>query len=393
MTDQWICPQQVFEGKTLKAGMALRVEDGRIADTCPVDQLPVATSKLEISGTIAPGFVDLQVNGGGGILLNKSPTPEGMYAIADAHRQYGTVALMPTVITDAPEVMAEAARAAISAKGEAGIVGLHIEGPHISLARRGTHAAQHVRPLDDKTLMAIASLVDAEITVLITLAPEAATPAQIHQVCEMGVIVSLGHTDATSEQAYAAFDAGANCVTHLFNAMSPMLGRGPGVVGAALNSDVYVGIICDGHHVADEMVGLAVRARPVPGRMFLVSDAMPTVGGPNKFELYGEIISLDCGKLINAKGGLAGAHVSMADSVKRLINNVNIDPETALKMAISVPAELIGMPDLSMVVGRSLSDLLVLDGQFAVSETVEGFVSRQKSINDIDGVRDAKTVA
>ena len=372
MTSKWIVPDHVFDGSTLLNGLAIHCQQGRVVELCPVRAVPAKAQVVQVGGTVSPGFVDLQVNGGGGVLLNQCPTPEGMRAIASAHRQFGTVAVTPTVITDTHDVVAAAADAAIRAKGDGGIVGLHIEGPHISKVRRGTHDAQYVRPMDDATIGVVAKLRGAGISTMITLAPEAATLDQIAKLAALGAVVSLGHTNATSEQMTAAFAAGASCATHLFNAMSPMLNRSPGAVGAVINSQAYAGIICDGYHVADEMVGLAIRARPVSGRMFLVSDAMPTVGGPDAFELYGNTITLKRGQLVNAEGSLAGAHVTMAQSVQRLVSVVGVDKETALQMAVTVPADVLKQPELATVVGRSVDDLLVLRGDFAVVGTLGG---------------------
>jgi N-acetylglucosamine-6-phosphate deacetylase len=297
-----------------------------------------------------------------------------MLAIAAAHRRFGTVAILPTVITDRPEVLAQVAKAALAAKGRAGILGLHIEGPHIALARRGTHAADWVRPMDAATIAIVKDLRHAGIAVMITLAPEAATLAQIAELAAMGAVVSLGHSDATAGKALAALAAGATCFTHLFNAMSPMLGRSPGMVGAAITSDAYAGIICDGIHVANDMVGLAIRARPVADRMFLVSDAMPTVGGPDHFALYGQEVRLVEGRLLNAEGALAGAHLTMAQAVARLVGVVGVDLAAALRMAVTVPAQVIGMPDLAQIAGRDAADLLVLDAELAVVGTLAGAV-------------------
>ena len=194
--------------------------------------------------------------------------------------------------------------------------------------------------------------------------------AQISELAATGAIVSLGHTDATAQQTRAALAAGASCFTHLFNAMSPMVHRMPGVVGAAINSTAFAGIICDGIHVADEMVGLAIRARPVADTTFLVSDAMPTVGGPDHFHLYGQEVHLVDGRLLNAQGSLAGAHVTMAESVARLVNSAGVDKAAALRMAFTVPARVIGRPDLARVAGRDAEDLLVLDATLAVLGTV-----------------------
>jgi N-acetylglucosamine-6-phosphate deacetylase len=352
----WLAPDLLFDGDRLRPGLGLRVAEGQVAEVGPPP--PGAT---RLAGCLTPGFVDLQVNGGGGVLLNRTPTAAAMAQIAAAHRPLGTVAILPTLITDAPEVLDRAAQAALDAQGAPGIIGLHIEGPHISTARRGTHAARHVRPLDERTMTVIASLRRAGVPVMITLAPEAVAPGQIAALARIGAVVSLGHSDATADQVRAALAEGAACFTHLFNAMSPLLHRSPGMVGAALNSAVPAGIICDGIHVADELVGLAIRARPAPDLMFLVSDAMPTVGGPPRFRLYDMDLHLEDGRLVNDEGSLAGAHVTMADSVTRLIGPVGVPPETALRMAVTIPARVIGRPDLAQVIGRPVTDLVRLD--------------------------------
>lgn len=372
MKPNWISVDRIFDGQDIHAPAALRIEDGRIAEIV-TDNIPEC--KQHVSGLVSPGYVDLQVNGGGGVLLNTSPTPQGMMAIAGAHRRFGTVAVMPTVITDHTDVLVQVAAAAIEAQGQSGIIGLHIEGPHISLSRRGTHKAEYIRPLDAQTLEVVARLRQANISVMLTLAPEAATLEQIAELTDMQVIVSMGHTDASAEMITAAIDAGASCATHLYNAMSPMTGRAEGAVGAIINSDIYSGIICDGHHVADSMVGLAIRARPKQDRMFLVSDAMATVGGPESFELYGQQITLDGGRLINAEGSLAGAHVTQAQAVKRLVDYTGTSVVTALRMATSVPAACIGKPELGRLQGLALDDVIVLSNTLEVSGSVTGLVN------------------
>ena len=362
MKDRWIAPEVLFDGRDVLRGKALRMRDRRVAEI--VDLSSDAPNNVQpITGLITPGFVDLQVNGGGSIMLNTTPTVAGIKAILAAHRGLGTIALMPTVITDHPDVMDKAADAAIAAQGSHGFVGLHIEGPHISLPRRGTHAARYIRPLDERTMGVVARLRAANVAVMLTVAPENARPEQVAKLAQMGVVVSLGHTDSTAEDMRALMAAGAGCATHLFNAMSPMLGRAPGAVGAVINSDCFSGIICDGHHVADEIVGMAIRARPVPNRMMLVSDAMATVGGPDEFDLYGQTIRLRDGRLINEEGSLAGAHVTQALGVQRLVARTGTPLSVALAMATSVPAACMGRADLGEVVGRSTDDLIVLDAQ------------------------------
>ena len=356
----WLCPERLFDGKTLRAGMALGVEGGRTTVMREAASLPAAQRRA-VKGTLAPGFIDLQVNGGGDALLNTAPTVASMVTMAAAHRRFGTVGILPTLITDAPHVLAAATEAAISAKGMTGILGLHIEGPHLSLPRRGTHSAAWVRPFEAATMAHVERLRAEGVFVKITVAPEAMAKGQIAALIATGAVVSIGHSDTTAEHVRTALDEGASCFTHLFNAMSPMLNRAPGVTGACINSTAYAGIICDGYHVADEMIGLAIRARPVPGRMFLVSDSMSTVGGSDGFMLYGQEVRLVEGRLMNDEGSLAGAHVTMAQSLARLITVLGIAPEMALSMAISTPAELIRRPDLARPEDRDLSDLVLLD--------------------------------
>ncbi len=355
MTETWIAPAQLFDGQDVISGQAVRIADGKITE---IDAAPQSARK--IAGCLTPGFVDLQVNGGGGVMLNTTPTRAGMADIAAAHRHFGTVAVMPTLITDAPDVLDCAAEAAITAKGDVGIVGLHIEGPHISVARRGTHNSESIRQIDDRTLDVVARLRKNGVAVMITVAPEAVPNDQISKLAKLGAVVSIGHTDATCEDAEAAIAAGASCATHLFNAMSQMSSRAPGVVGAVLNSEIPSGIICDGHHVDDRMIRFALRARPRDDLMFLVSDAMATVGGPDQFDLYGNQVRLENGRLINAEGNLAGAHVTQAEGVARVVNHVGASLDQALRMAITTPARVVGQADLATLIGRDVRDLVVL---------------------------------
>lgn len=355
----WVLPDQMFHDGHLRADRALGLADDKVATIIAANDLPPGAPVTRIAGILSPGFVDLQVNGGGGVLLNTTPTPEGMRAIAKAHRAFGTTAIMPTVITDTPDVMTQAVDAAIATRGEPGLLGLHIEGPHIALNRRGTHKAEFVRPMVDATMGQLQRLRAAGVPTLLTLAPEVVPPATIRQLVDLGVIVSLGHTEAAAEVVQAALAAGASCFTHLFNAMPPMAGRNPGPVGAAINSTAYAGIICDGVHVADDMVRLACRARPVLDRMFIVSDAMPTVGGPPAFDLYGSPVRLEENRLVNSEGALAGAHTTQAAGVARLVNHVGLSVEEALRMAITNAGSVLGV-DCDKLDGRRTSDVITL---------------------------------
>ena len=381
----WLCPDQVFDGQTLRPGLAVEVTQGVVTTLAPSATLPPTARRLAITGVLTPGFVDLQVNGGGDVLLNNDPSLAAMQTIAAAHRRFGTVALLPTLITDAPEKLDRAADAAIAAKGLPGLIGLHIEGPHISVPRRGTHAAAFIRPLDQRTITVVRRLRDHGVAVMLTLAPEAVQPGQIAMLAEMGAVISIGHSDTSAEAVAAALAEGARCFTHLFNAMSPMLNRAPGVTGAAINSTAYAGFICDGHHVADAMLVLAIRARPLPDRMFLVSDAMSTVGGSDHFTLYGQKLRLVGGRLVNAEGSLAGAHITMAESLSRLIRVIGIKPETALRMAVTVPAGLMGLPSLGQLIGRRAEDLLVLDDGWMPRGTIADLMAEPRQVTAHSG--------
>ena len=367
MTQQditWVRAGQVFDGVTLYDGAVVGIAGGAVRKLATAADV-AGTHVTPIQGLITPGFVDLQVNGGGGVLFNTTPTAAGIADIAAAHRKLGTTQILPTVITDSPEVLERAADAVLQAPG---CLGLHIEGPHISVPRRGTHAVEHIRPLDERTFQVVERLRARDIPVMLTLAPEAATGAQIARLANTGAVVSIGHSDATAQDARAALSDGATCFTHLFNAMSPMLNRAPGVVGAAINSNAYAGIICDGIHVADEMVALAIRARPVADKMFIVSDAMPTVGGPDHFDLYGKRIHLENGALVNDQGGLAGAHVTMLQSYVRLVSTLGIAQETALRMCHTVPLDVMfgANRERQSLIGMDACDVMVIapDGQF-----------------------------
>ncbi len=355
MTEFRFSASQVFDGQSI-APRDIVVRDDVIVDVTVPSGAPT-----NFEGVVTAGFIDLQVNGGGGVLWNAEPTADGARKIAQAHRGLGTVAVMPTLITDGPEVMGQAVDAMIELWGDRGILGVHLEGPHINKSKRGTHAAEFVRPIDAATFEQVERLRSQNIPVMLTLAPECVPISDIEKLSKLGVMVSLGHSNATTAEAKAGFVAGAKAVTHLYNAMSQMQGREAGLTGAAINSAAYVGIIADGHHVSAEMIALACRARPVSDRMFLVSDAMPTVAGPDSFRLYDMDIRLENGRLVNPEGALAGAHVSMAASVSFLVHDVGIGLEEALRMAVTNPAVLIGRLDLTTLIGRRIEDVICLN--------------------------------
>lgn len=362
--ERWLVPDAVFSDGRIHRNVAIGLANGYVSKLCPIADCDRDTPRDAMDGILMPGFLDLQVNGAGGVLFNTSPTVEGQRKIRDSLYAKGTFGILPTCITDTEQALEQCFDAAIAAKGEPGILGIHIEGPHISLERRGTHSADAVRPFDAITKTHLRRLRDHGIFTKLTVAPEAITPRDIEEICEMGVFVSLGHTAATFAQTQSALAAGAQCFTHLFNAMPPIVNRDPGPVVAALNSEAYCGIICDGIHVSDEVLKLALRGHKRNDRIFLVSDAMPTVAGPISFDLYGQTITVHDGRLVNAEGSLAGAHITQLDGVRRAITHLDIDTETALNMAISVPADILGRPELGRVENRPIADLILCDFEF-----------------------------
>ena len=352
-----IAPDLIWLDGALRSGMAVETDGTRITALRPLGaDTPDARVHL-----MMPACTDLQVNGGGGVMLNTDPTPDGMRAIRDAHARLGTGAILPTVITDTPEVLDAAAAAAIACRGEPGLMGLHIEGPHLNPARHGTHDAALFRPLDGRTMDLLARLRGAGVPVLLTLAPEVNDPALIAQAAGTGVVVSTGHSAATAAQARDALAQGVTMFTHLYNAMPPMLSRDPGIVGAAILSDAWCGMIADGIHVNWDMLRIAIAARPRPDRCFLVSDAMATVGGPDHFSLYGAEIRVRDGALVNAAGALAGAHIDMVTSLANLHRHAGVALDLAVAMATDHPRAAMNLPPLRIAPGTPLSQLIALD--------------------------------
>ncbi len=353
--DWWLRPDAIFDGSLLRRDQCLRISGGTIAEFAAEAAVPADARVWKTSLTATPGFFDLQVNGGGGVLLNNDPTPDGVLAIARAHAATGTVSLLPTVITDRPDVIRRAAMAVLESKGRGGVRGIHIEGPHISENKRGTHRAAFIRPFDAETLDLLTLLRERGLPVLFTLAPECVPAGTVAQLTRMGVVVSAGHSAATGDQVDAALAEGLRMFTHLFNGMSQMTQREPGVAGAALDSEAWCGIITDGHHVHRHVLRLAFRARPLRDRMVVVSDAMPTWNGPDEFVLYDMTLRVRDGRLINQEGSLAGAHIDMATSVERLAR-MGIAHEDVLRAASCVPAEAIGLSGLAPALSEGMDE-------------------------------------
>ena len=337
---------RLFDGLALREDCALVVEDGVVREIAAFSKRPRGGAQHDLGGgVLAPGLVDWQVNGGGGVLFNATPTPGAIAAIAAAHRRGGTTAILPTVITDAPEILAAALEAAREAVGRSlGAFGVHVEGPYIDARRKGVHAAEFVRRMRDKDA---AQLVAAKAgAMVVTVAPIAVGVDLIARLAAAGLIVSLGHAEASADEARAAFAAGASAVTHLFNAMTQLTSRAPGLVGAALaDPRVVCGLIVDGHHVHDVAMRAAFNAKGAAG-IALVSDAMPpSAGGPPVFALQGRRMTRTGGRLVDEDGTLAGAAITALDAVRYVVRTLDLPLADALRMATSTPARLLGLDD------------------------------------------------
>jgi N-acetylglucosamine-6-phosphate deacetylase len=338
----------IFDGFNRHLNSALIIMNGKVVEIIPEEKVDPTTDQIVLAGgLLTPGFVDLQVNGGGGVLFNDNPSLENLKTICEAHAKLGTTSIMPTLISDSPEVHKRAISVIIDALYYPikGLVGLHLEGPHLAVARKGAHEERFIRPMKELDCLELESLANKVRNLMLTIAPEAVLPQQITRLSNAGAVISLGHTDCTFNQAADAVDAGATCATHLFNAMSPFGSREPGLVGAVLNSGkLFSGIIADGFHVNKISINLALQAKKAPGALFLVSDSMSTVGSEQThFFLNDRLITRSQGKLILEDGALAGADISLSDAVRYMVNEVGILQDDAIRMASLIPAKVLGM--------------------------------------------------
>ncbi|AKR55252.1 N-acetylglucosamine-6-phosphate deacetylase [Devosia sp. H5989] len=338
---------RIFDGEEWIDGGALLVNDGVVEGVVAAADVPFGVARHELDGgMLVPGFIDLQVNGGGGVLLNDDRSLSGLRTICGAHYQFGTTALLPTLITDTPEITAETVEAGKAALAEQvpGFIGLHLEGPHLSIARKGAHDPALIRPMNEEDLANLVAARQALPHLLSTVAAETVTPEQIARLAEAGVVVSIGHSDASMAQVAAAAEAGASMATHLFNAMSQIGNREPGVAGAVLAlGKLSAGLIADGIHVHPQTIGIALRAKTGPANIFLVTDAMALTGSElQSFTLNGRVIHRADGALRLEDGTLAGADLTMIDAIKYMRGIVGISLEEALRMATLYPARAIG---------------------------------------------------
>jgi len=372
MTSYALTNARVLSDDDFQSGIAVCVQDGKVARLLPEAALPAGLPRHDLGGGwLLPGFIDVQVNGGGGALLNNTPDVDALRAMMRGHRRYGTTGMLPTLISDDAAVMEKAiaaVRRAI-AEGVPGILGIHLEGPYIAPARKGTHDAGKFR-VPGAEEVAMATSLDNGVT-LITLAPERVPVATIAAMVGNGAIVCAGHTAGTYEETRAGLDAGITGFTHLYNAMTPLQGREPGVVGAALEDAAsWVGVIVDGVHVHPASLRVALAAKP-RGKVLLVTDAMPMVGADDpSFELYGEVITAVDGVVRNAAGSLAGSALDMATAVRNTVNLLGLPLAEAARMASTYPAQFLRLDDrYGRIEEGYQADFVLLDEALQVQAT------------------------
>ena len=372
MTDFAITNARVFDGTDFHNGKAVIVRYGKVDAIVESRDIPGNIVVIDAENqTLAPGLIDVQVNGGGGVLLNDEPNVDGIRAIMAGHRKYGTTAMLPTLITDHRDKMEAAITAVADAINQevAGIVGIHLEGPYLNAERKGVHDATIIRPMEDDAIDLLTRLPNGRI--LVTMAPEKAAKGTIKKLTDHGVLVCAGHTAGTYSHIQAAIAEGMRGFTHLFNAMSPMTHREPGVAGAAMADDsTWCGLIADGYHVHPAVLKIAIHAK-AKGKIMLVTDAMPTVGAAEKrFVLGGEEIIATDGRCALADGTLAGSDLDMIAAVKNCVEMVGIDLGEALRMASLYPAAFLKLDDvMGHIAPGYQADMILFDDDYNVTRS------------------------
>ncbi|UCI20069.1 N-acetylglucosamine-6-phosphate deacetylase [Mesorhizobium sp. B2-1-8] len=363
---------RIFDGDDWHEGSALVVRDGLVEAMLPQGALPGDIRAIDTGGgMLAPGFVDIQVNGGGGVMLNDHPDVASIETICRAHAPFGTTALLPTLITDTPAITAAAIAAgeAAALQKVPGFLGLHLEGPHLSIARKGAHDPALIRPMTDADQAMLIAARNKLPVLLTTIAPESVDAARVTALAKAGIIVSLGHSDTGHATAKAFAEAGASVVTHLFNAMSQIGNREPGLAGAAIDiGALSAGLIADGIHVHPATIRIALDAKQGPGRIVLVTDAMATIGTDmSSFALNGRTIYRKDGSLRLADDTLAGADLDMISAIRFMHRTVGLELSEALRMASLYPAQAIGQSRrLGRFANGTAADIVALSDDLGI---------------------------
>ena len=362
---------RLFLGSRWTDLISLIIDGGVITELRKTAELPDGIERVSLGGNILmPGFIDVQVNGGGGVLFNDEPTVDGIKKIAAAHRKFGTTGLLPTLISDDLTIVDKAMRAVEQAieEGVPGVLGIHIEGPFLNVVKKGVHDAGKFRAIDEDAFKLLTSL-KRGIT-HVTIAPEKTTPEMIRRLTDAGVILSAGHTGATYEETHSALQAGVRGFTHLYNAMTGLESRAPGVVGAALESrTAYAGIIVDGFHVHKAALNVALHAKGTD-HLMLVTDAMPSVGAKDKnFTLQGRAVTVTDGRCTAPDGTLAGSDLDMASAVRNTHRMLGLPVEAAAKMASASPAAFLKIDrEVGHIRAGQRADLVALDDDITVQQ-------------------------
>ncbi|MCH9692761.1 MAG: N-acetylglucosamine-6-phosphate deacetylase [Gammaproteobacteria bacterium] len=366
---QILLAEQCFDGTQIHRNLAVTCDGGRIVSVENATKIKNPDCVQKFTGLLAPGLIDVQVNGGGGVLFNNTPTVSTLKQMGAAHARFGTTGFVPTLITDRLEVMQRAADAvSVALRSKVpGVLGIHFEGPHLNTAKKGTHEARLIRSLTNAELMLYARK-DLG-TKVITLAPETVSPQAIQQLVSLGVKVCLGHSNANGATVSAAIAAGATGFTHLYNTMSPLQSREPGMVGMALISDsAWCGLIADGHHVNSEVMELAIRAKP-QGKLMLVTDAMALVGSEDtQFPLFERTVSLHGDRLTSSTGELAGSQLNMMAAVHNIHQWCGLEIIEALRMGGLYPAQFLGSSGGRIVAGAP-ADFILLNNALQLKKT------------------------
>ena len=365
-----IATPQLFDGTVMRGPALVTVSGSLIQNVSFGEAASPGMIALASDAVLAPGFIDIQVNGGGGVLLNDDPSEAGVRRIVEAHRRTGTTGCLPTLITDRTDMIERLAGIAQGSLQIPGVLGFHLEGPAINKVRKGIHLESEIRELSARDLAAMESFGDCGRSV-VTLAPECVPPSVIDDLLGAGLRVSAGHSEATAMQIVQAADRGLSGVTHLFNAMSQLTAREPGVVGAALDDGrLFAGIICDGLHVDPLSLRVAMRCKG-RDRLMLITDAMPLVGTDLRhFLLQGRHITLQGTRLTSPDGTLAGAHLTMMQAVQNAVALLGVGIANALTMASRTPATFLGLEsELGAIAPGYRADLVAFSSKFEVIQT------------------------
>ena len=359
---------KIFSDHKLLDNKALLIDGENIIGIVAKNDIPDNIKIQQLNGGIlSPGFIDLQVNGGGGKLFNNSSDKESLDEIIKAHQHFGTTSIMPTVISDSLNVLQRCTSTiANEINNNKSLLGVHIEGPFFNVKYRGVHQKQYINTINNDYLNLFESL--QGFPVMLTLAPECISIKQLKHLKSLGFKILAGHTDASYDQLEEAIKYGLDGFTHLFNAMGQISAREPGVVGSALNfNNTAASIIVDLHHVHPSLIEMSYKQKP-KGKLFFVSDSMATINhGEPSFELYDEVVSESNGRLINSEGKLAGSSITQIDAIKNAYTSCNIPLSDAIAMATSYPAEYLGVDDyLGSLKANYRADLAHFDIDFNV---------------------------